>query len=53
MGSGTPQEALEQIKKTGYFEPYQISGKKIILIGAAFGDGIDEDTPDTWVAERL
>ena len=53
MGSGTPQSALEQIKEQGYAEPYQTSGKKIILIGAAFGDGIDEDTPDTWVAERL
>ena len=53
MGSGTAQEALEQIKKNGYFEPYKTFGKKIILIGAAFGDGIDEDTPDTWIAETL
>ena len=53
MGSGTPQSALEQIKEQGYAEPYQTSGKKIILIGAAFGDGIDEDTADTWVAETL
>ena len=53
MGSGTAQEVLEQIKKNGYFEPYKTFGKKIILIGAAFGDGIDEDTPDTWIAETL
>ena len=53
MGSGTAQEALEQIKKNGYFEPYKTFGKKIILIGAAFRDGIDEDTPDTWIAETL
>ena len=53
MGSGTPQDALEQIKKQGYAEPYKTSGKKIIIIGAAFGDGIDEDTPNTWAAETL
>ena len=53
IGSGTLQEALDQIKKNGYSEPYKTSDKKIILIGAVFGDGIDEDTPDTWVAETL
>jgi len=51
--NGTAQEALEQIRKQGYAEPYKTSGKKIILIGAIFGDGIDEDTPDTWIAETL
>ena len=53
MGNGTAQEALEQIKTKGYAEQYRTSGKKIILIGAAFGDDIDEDTPNTWVAETL
>ena len=53
MRNGTAQEALEQIKTKGYAEQYRTSGKKIILIGAAFGDDIDEDTPNTWVAETL
>ena len=53
MGSGTAQEALEQIKERGYAQPYKTLGKKIILIGAVFGDGIDEDTPDTWRSETL
>ena len=48
MGSGTPQEAIQQIKEKGYAEPYKTSGKKIVLIGAVFADGIDEDTADTW-----
>ena len=51
--NGTAQEALEQIRKQGYAEPYKTSSKKILLIGAVFGDGIDEDTPDTWIAEPL
>ncbi|MGP1455590.1 MAG: AAA family ATPase [Treponema sp.] len=51
-GSGTAQEAIEQIKKKGYAEPYRKSGKKVVLVGAIFGDGIDEDTPDTWIAEK-
>ena len=50
-GSGTPQSAIEQIKEKGYAEPYRKSGKKVVLVGAIFGDGIDEDTPDTWIAE--
>ena len=48
MGSGTPKEAIQQIKEKGYAEPYKTSGKKIVLIGAVFADGIDEDTADTW-----
>ncbi|MGP1529386.1 MAG: PD-(D/E)XK nuclease domain-containing protein, partial [Treponema sp.] len=51
-GSGTAQEAIEQIKEKGYAEPYRKSGKKVVLVGAIFGDGIDEDTPDTWIAEK-
>lgn len=53
MGSGTPQEALNQIKEKGYAAPYKTSGKKIILIGAVFGDTIDEATLNTWIAEVL
>ncbi|MGP1577521.1 MAG: hypothetical protein ACTTH7_08615 [Treponema sp.] len=41
------------MKERGYAQPYKTSGKKIILIGAVFGDGIDEDTPDTWRSETL
>ena len=53
MGSGTPKEAIQQIKEKGYAEPYKTSGKKIVLIGAVFADGIDEDTADTWEACEL
>ncbi len=53
MGSGTPKEAIQQIKEKGYAEPYKTSGKKIVLIGAVFADGIDEETADTWEAEAL
>ena len=48
MGSGTPKEAIQQIKEKGYAEPYKTSGKKIVLIGAVFADGIDEETAGTW-----
>ena len=48
MGSGMPKEAIQQIKEKGYAEPYKTSGKKIVLIGAVFADGIDEETADTW-----
>ena len=53
MGSGTPKEAIQQIKEKGYAEPYKTSGKKIVLIGAVFADGIDEDTADTWESCEL
>ncbi|UTY24446.1 PD-(D/E)XK nuclease domain-containing protein [Treponema denticola] len=53
MGSGTPQEAIQQIKEKGYAEPYRMSGKKIILVGAVFGDGIDSDSPNNWISEEL
>ena len=53
MGSGTPKEAIQQIKEKGYAEPYKTIGKKIVLIGAVFADGIDEETADTWEAEAL
>ncbi|UTC78030.1 ATP-binding protein [Treponema sp. OMZ 799] len=48
MGPGTPKEAIQQIKEKGYAEPYKMSGKKIVLIGAVFADGINEETADTW-----
>ena len=30
-----------------------VQGGTFLDAGAMFGDGIDEDTPDTWVAETL
>ena len=53
MNSGTPKEAIQQIKEKGYAEPYKTGGKKIVLIGAVFADGIDEETAGTWEAEAL
>ncbi|UTC74241.1 ATP-binding protein [Treponema sp. OMZ 792] len=53
MNSGTPAQAVQQIKDKGYAEPHKMSGKKIVLIGAVFADGIDEETADTWVAEEV
>ena len=53
MNSGTPKEAIQQIKEKGYAEPYKTSGKNIVLIGAVFADGIDEDTADTWESCEL
>ncbi|MEL3907278.1 MAG: PD-(D/E)XK nuclease domain-containing protein, partial [Treponema sp.] len=53
MGSGTAQDAINQIREKGYAEPYRMSGKKVVLIGAVFGDGIDEDTSDSWLTEEL
>jgi len=37
---GTAQEGLTQIKTMKYYEPYQGSGKKIILVGVGFDPGI-------------
>ena len=36
--SGTPADALAQIKTNGYAKPYLSSGKSIILIGASFDE---------------
>ena len=56
-GSGTAQDAIEQIKEKGYAEPYRKSGKKIVLIGAIFNDEItanyDEDCTEYWKVEQL
>ncbi|MEL3903119.1 MAG: PD-(D/E)XK nuclease domain-containing protein, partial [Treponema phagedenis] len=57
MGSGTSQDALKQIKEKGYAEPYRMSGKKVVLIGAVFNDEIPvqygEDYTDYWTLEEL
>ncbi len=38
LQKGTAQDAIAQIKETGYAEPYKASGKKITLIGVAFDE---------------
>ncbi|MGP1601591.1 AAA family ATPase [Treponema sp.] len=53
MENATPEEAIRQIKEKSYGEPYRMSGKKVMLIGAAFADGIDGKSPDSWIAEEL
>lgn len=57
MGSGTPQDAIKQIKEKGYAEPYRMSGKKVVIIGAVFNDEIpvqyDEDYAEYWTLEYL
>ena len=46
-GTGTAQEALEQIDDKGYAIPYQADGRKIVKVGVAF----DKETrvPVEWV----
>ena len=53
MSAATAEEALNQIKEKGYADKYRMSGKRLILIGAIFGDGITNETPDTWKMEEL
>ncbi|MGP1460704.1 MAG: PD-(D/E)XK nuclease domain-containing protein, partial [Bacteroides sp.] len=38
-GTGTPEEALQQIEARGYATPYQASGKKVVKVGVAFNEG--------------
>ncbi|QSI05113.1 ATP-binding protein [Treponema pedis] len=52
-GTGSPDEAILQIKEKGYAEKYKMSGKRLILIGAVFGDDITEKTSDIWKAEEI
>ncbi|MEL3910171.1 MAG: AAA family ATPase, partial [Treponema sp.] len=57
MGSGTPQDAINQIREKGYAEPYLMSGKKVVLIGAVFNDEIPvqykEDYTEYWMLEEV
>ena len=53
MSAATAEEALKQIKEKGYADKYRMGGKRIILIGAVFGDGITDETPDTWMMEEV
>ena len=45
MSAATAEEALKQIKEKGYADKYRMDSKRIILIGAVFGDGITEEPP--------
>ena len=53
MSAATAEEALKQIKEKGYADKYRMGGKRIVLIGAVFGDGITDETPDTWMMEEI
>jgi len=37
-GTGTPEEALQQIEARGYATPYQASGKKVVKVGVVFNE---------------
>ena len=49
--TGTPEEALAQIREKGYVVPYQASGKKIIAIGASFDEA--KRNIGAWKCEAL
>ncbi len=51
MSAGTAQDAIKQIKETGYAAPYKASKKEIILLGVSF----DEKTQNIgeWLYETL
>jgi hypothetical protein len=46
-GKGTAEEALQQIEEKGYATPYQVSGKRLVKIGAAFS--IETRTLSRWL----
>ena len=49
--------AIQSVIKQNFLDSPLLSrnvqGGTFLDAGAAFGDGIDEDTADTWVAETL
>ena len=49
--SGSPEEALAQIRAKGYATPYLTSGKKIIAVGASFDEAARNI--GAWAVERL
>ena len=49
--TGTPEDAIAQIKEQGYATPYQASGKKILLIGASFDE--QKRNIGTWKVAEL
>lgn len=45
VGQGTAEEALAQIEKNHYIDPFVASGKKIVMVGVGFDNAtrnIDE-----------
>ena len=48
---GTPQEALAQIKSKGYALPYEVTGKRVVLIGASFDER--KHTLGAWEVKTL
>ena len=49
-GGGSKQQQVSVVPK---LLSRNVQGGTFLDAGAAFGDGLDEDTPDTWVAETL
>ena len=49
--SGTPEDAIAQIKAQGYATPYLTDGREVVLIGASFDEA--QRTLGAWVVERL
>jgi len=50
-GTGSAEDALEQIKENAYAAQYKTSGKKIVLIGAGFEEATR--TIKNWKVEQL
>lgn len=50
-GTGTPADALAQIKEKGYAVPYLSSGKRIIIIGASFDE--EKRNIGAWETEEI
>ena len=48
---GVPQDAISQIKQSGYAEKYGASSKRVFLIGAIIGE--KERTLDDWEIEKV
>ncbi|MGP1460976.1 MAG: AAA family ATPase [Bacteroides sp.] len=49
-GSGTPEEALQQIEAKGYALPYQGGDKQVVCVGVAFSK--EKKTIASWLVKR-
>ena len=49
-GSGTPEEALQQIEEKGYALPYQNGDKQVVCVGVAFSK--EKKTIASWLVKR-
>ncbi len=49
-GSGTPEEALQQIEEKGYALPYQGGDKQVVCVGVAFSK--EKKTIASWLVKR-